>query len=50
MKSVAVDVAGVAGVALVSYGAWLASPALGFIVGGAFLILGALLVSRRRGA
>jgi hypothetical protein len=32
------DVSGVAGIALVSYGAWLTYQPAGFIVGGAFLL------------
>jgi len=39
------DIAGVAGVALVSYGAWLAWQPAGFMVGGALLIAGALLTA-----
>jgi hypothetical protein len=40
------DGAGLAGVALMAYGAWLIYPPAGFIAGGAFLLLGALLASR----
>jgi hypothetical protein len=39
------DVAGLCGVGLVSYGAWLIYPPAGFIVGGAMLIVGALLLA-----
>lgn len=39
------DLAGLCGVGLVSYGAWLVYPPAGFIVGGAMLIVGALLLA-----
>ncbi len=39
------DVAGLCGVGLVSYGAWLIYPPAGFIVGGGMLIVGALLLA-----
>ena len=39
------DLAGLCGVGLVSYGAWLIYPPAGFIVGGFLLILGALLLA-----
>ncbi len=39
------DLAGLSGVGLVSYGAWLIYPPAGFIVGGSLLILGALLLA-----
>lgn len=39
------DVAGLCGVGLVSYGAWLIYPPAGFIVGGAMLIVGALMLA-----
>ena len=41
------DVAGLSGVALVSYGAWLVYQPAGFIAGGAILLAGA--VSSARG-
>lgn len=39
------DLAGLGGVGLVAYGAWLIYPPAGFIVGGCLLILGALLLA-----
>lgn len=39
------DLAGLCGVGLVSYGAWLIYPPAGFITGGFLLIVGALLIS-----
>ncbi|MGD9882815.1 hypothetical protein [Reyranella sp.] len=39
------DLAGLSGVGLVAYGAWLIYPPVGFIVGGSLLILGALLLA-----
>lgn len=39
------DLAGLCGVGLVSYGAWLIYPPAGFIAGGILLIVGALLIS-----
>ena len=39
------DLAGLCGVGLVSYGAWLIYPPAGFITGGILLIVGALLIS-----
>ena len=39
------DLAGLCGVGAVAYGAWLVYPPAGFIVGGSFLILGALLLA-----
>ena len=39
------DLAGLCGVGLVSYGAWLIYPPAGFIVGGSLLIVGALLAA-----
>jgi len=39
------DIAGLSGVGLVSYGAWLIYPPAGFIVGGCLLIVGVLLVA-----
>ena len=39
------DMAGLCGVGLVSYGAWLIYPPAGFITGGILLIVGALLIS-----
>ena len=40
------DLVGLAGVASVSYGAWLAWPPAGFIVGGALVLAGVLLSAR----
>ncbi len=39
------DLAGLCGVGLVSYGAWLIYPPTGFIVGGGLMIAGALLLA-----
>jgi hypothetical protein len=39
------DIAGLGGVGLVSYGAWLIYPPAGFITGGFLLIVGVLLVA-----
>ena len=39
------DLAGLSGVGLVSYGAWIISPPAGFITGGLLLIVGALLAA-----
>ena len=39
------DLAGLCGVGLVSYGAWMIYPPAGFITGGLLLIVGALLIS-----
>lgn len=39
------DLAGLGGVGLVAYGAWLIYPPAGFMVGGTLLILGALLLA-----
>jgi len=45
-KVAARDLTGVAGVVLISYGAWLVFEPAGFIVAGAFLVTGAVLVGR----
>jgi hypothetical protein len=39
------DLAGLCGVGLVSYGAWMIYPPAGFIAGGFLLIVGALLIA-----
>ena len=39
------DLAGLCGVGLVSYGAWLIYPPAGFIIGGILLIVGTLLIA-----
>ncbi len=39
------DLAGLCGVGLVSYGAWMVYPPAGFIAGGFLLIVGALLIA-----
>ncbi len=39
------DLAGLSGVSLVSYGAWMIYPPAGFITGGCLLIVGALLAA-----
>lgn len=43
------DVAGLAAVGLIAYGAWLIMPAAGFIVGGALLLAGVVLLSAKAG-
>lgn len=40
------DIAGLAGIALVSYGAWLVYQPAGFIAGGAILLAGAVVSAR----
>ena len=40
------DGGGLAGAALIAYGAWLVFPPAGFITGGVLLLAGALLLSR----
>lgn len=45
-KSLATDFIGLCGVGLISYGAWLAFPAAGFIVAGLFIVGGVVLNSR----
>ncbi len=47
--SISWDVAGLAGAALISYGAWLVYAPAGYIVGGALLLAGSLLASRADG-
>jgi hypothetical protein len=44
------DGAGVVGAVMIAYGAWLILPALGFIVGGCFLLAVAILTSRKDSA
>jgi hypothetical protein len=46
LPAILTDLAGLVGVGLAAYGAWLIYEPAGFIVGGALLIAGALLVSR----
>lgn len=46
LKSVFIDLVGIGGAALVSYGAWLIAQPAGFITGGVFLIAGCVLTSR----
>lgn len=43
------DAIGLAGVAAITYGAWLIYQPAGFIVGGVLLIAGAILTSRKGG-
>ena len=40
------DLAGLAAVASISYGAWLAWPPAGFMVGGALVLIGVMLSAR----
>ena len=42
------DLSGLAGAALVAYGAWLIYPPAGFIVGGLMLLAGAVFSARAR--
>jgi hypothetical protein len=42
VREILIDVAGLAGTALISYGAWLAYEPAGFIVGGGLLLGGAV--------
>lgn len=42
------DAAGLAGVGLLSYGAWLAWPPAGFMVAGALILAGVVLSARAR--
>lgn len=44
------DLAGLAGAAMIAYGAWMISPPMGWITGGVLLVTGALLAARRRDA
>ena len=41
------DLAGLAAVAAISYGAWLAWPPAGFMVGGALVLVGVVLTARQ---
>lgn len=41
------DLAGLAAVGLISYGAWLVTPAAGFIIAGVLLLAGVILLSRK---
>jgi hypothetical protein len=45
LPSLVRDLAGLCGVGLVSYGAWLIYPPAGFITAGILLIVGALLIA-----
>ena len=47
IAEIVIDVAGVAGAALISFGAWCVYEPAGFIAAGAQLLLGAVLLSRR---
>jgi hypothetical protein len=49
LPKVVCDLAGLSGVASIAYGAWLIFPPAGFLVGGALLLAGALLMGRRFG-
>lgn len=40
LKNLTVDLIGLTGVGLVSYGAWLILPAAGFITAGVFILVG----------
>ncbi len=43
------DIVGLAAVCLIAYGAWLITPAAGFIVGGVLLLAGTILISAKAG-
>jgi hypothetical protein len=43
---IARDLIGLAGAASITYGAWLVLPAAGFIVGGAFALVGAIVLAK----
>jgi hypothetical protein len=43
------DAAGLAGVALISYGAWLIMPAVGFVVAGVLVLAGVIAISAKAG-
>jgi hypothetical protein len=47
LPGLACDVAGYAGASAIAYGAWLVYPPAGFLVGGALLIVGAMLYGRK---
>lgn len=47
LPSVITDLAGLAGVGFVSYGAWLLNPAAGYITLGTLLVVGAVLVNAK---
>lgn len=47
LPGLACDAAGYAGAGAIAYGAWLIYPPAGFLVGGALLIVGALLYGRK---
>ena len=40
------DLVGIAGAGLISYGAWLAYPPAGFVIGGALMVMAAVLMAR----
>jgi hypothetical protein len=40
------DLIGLAGAASIAYGAWLLLPAAGFIVGGGFALVGAIVIAK----
>lgn len=46
---VARDLMGIAGVALIAYGAWLIKPAAGFIVAGALMVAATVALARAEG-
>jgi hypothetical protein len=43
------DLAGLAGVALIAFGAWQIYPPAGFIVAGVLLVVGAIILGMQRG-
>jgi len=47
LPALMVDLAGLAGAGAVAYGAWMIYPPAGFIVGGALVLAGTLLMARR---
>lgn len=47
LPALARDAAGISGAGLIVYGAWLVYAPAGFVVGGTFLMLSALVLARR---
>jgi len=46
LPAMARDLVGIAGAGLISYGAWLAYPPAGFVIGGALMVMAAVLMAR----
>jgi hypothetical protein len=47
VRQILIDLSAIAGVALISFGAWLAWPPAGFLVAGALILAGALASGRQ---